>query len=108
MILNDLGFTNRRLYLTPKFFESKAIEGLLGTGVKAQHFDDHTLGKCLDEIFEYGATKLFGEIAMEIMLEQNLFGKIARLDSTSYSVTSDYETEESAAIEIVHGFLNWT
>lgn len=28
MIINGLGFTNRRLYLTPQFFQSKAIEFL--------------------------------------------------------------------------------
>ena len=26
LILNGLGFTNRRLYLTPQFFESKAVD----------------------------------------------------------------------------------
>ena len=30
MILNGLGFTNRRLYLTPQFFESKPIEPVTG------------------------------------------------------------------------------
>ena len=30
VILNGLGFKNRRMYLTNQFFESKAIERLLG------------------------------------------------------------------------------
>jgi transposase len=29
MVLNGLGFTNRRLYLVPRFFEKKPIERLL-------------------------------------------------------------------------------
>ena len=33
MILNGLGFTNRRLYLTPQFFESKPVERLLEGGI---------------------------------------------------------------------------
>ena len=79
MIINGLGFTNRRLYLTPQFFESKAVDNLLGKGVKAEHLDDHTLGKCLDEIAEYGVTKIFGEVVLEMMNENKLFDKVARL-----------------------------
>ena len=37
MILNGLGFTNRRLYLTPQFFESKPTERLLGKPICAEH-----------------------------------------------------------------------
>jgi transposase len=91
MILNGLGFTNRRLYLTPQFFESKPVERLLGENISWHHLDDNTLGKALDEIYEYGASKLFGEIAFEIALENNLLGSLAHLDSTSLSVEGEYE-----------------
>lgn len=43
MIINGLGFTNRRLYLTPQFFESKPVERLLGPEFEAKDFTDHTL-----------------------------------------------------------------
>tara|TARA_R110000868_G_scaffold408260_1_gene690853 strand:+ start:154 stop:414 length:261 start_codon:yes stop_codon:yes gene_type:complete len=33
MILNGLGFTNKALYLTPQFFEDKAIYKLLGDDI---------------------------------------------------------------------------
>jgi uncharacterized protein DUF4277 len=32
MILNGLGFSNRRLYLVPQFFATQAVERLLGAG----------------------------------------------------------------------------
>lgn len=35
MILNGLGFTHRRLYLTPQFFAHKPVEHLLGEGIQA-------------------------------------------------------------------------
>src|SRR5262245_57029038 len=60
MILNGLGFTNRRLYLTPQFFESKPVERLLGENISSHHLDDNALGKALDEIYEYGTSKMFG------------------------------------------------
>ena len=54
MIINGLGFTNRRLYLTPQFFESKAVGQLLEEGIKAADLNDHALGKALEEISDYG------------------------------------------------------
>jgi len=50
MILNGLGFTDRRLYLTSQFFESKPIQALLGENIKASDLNDYTLGHALDEI----------------------------------------------------------
>jgi len=91
MIINGLGFTNRRLYLTPQFFETKPVERLLGKDIFSHHLDDNALGKALDEIYDYGASKLSGEIAFEIALENNLLGALAHLDSTSLSVEGEYE-----------------
>ena len=33
MIINGLGFTNRRLYLTSQFFQDKPVEKLLGNSI---------------------------------------------------------------------------
>ena len=104
MILNGLGFTNRRLYLTPQFFSNKAMEYLLDKKISATQLDDHTLGKALDEIADYGATRLFGEIAFDIGAEQGLLGKKAHLDTTSFVLHGQYETEEVETIEVTHGY----
>ena len=104
MILNGLGFTNRRLYLTPQFFENKPIERLLEGGVSAHHLDDHALGKALDEISAYGSSQLFGEIAFEIAVENNLLGPLAHVDSTSMSVEGEYEVDSKEhIIKLTHG-----
>jgi transposase len=103
MIINGLGFSNRRLYLTPQFFESKAVGLLLGEDIKASDLNDHALGKALDAIYAYGPTRFFGEVAFEIAHERNLFNSMMHLDSTSFSVTGAYEmgeeTEETEALE---------
>lgn len=104
MIINGLGFTNRRLYLTPQFFQSKAIEQLLGEGIQAEHLDDHALGKALDEIADYGPTKLYGEIAFELLQENGLLGSNAHLDTTSFALQGQDETKETATIEVTYGF----
>lgn len=105
MILNGLGFTNRRLYLTHQFFETKPVELLLDGPVKADDLTDYTLGHALDDIAQYGASKLFGEVAFGVALENNLLGDMNHLDTTSMSVHGDYEVEdETSVIEITHGF----
>ena len=105
MILNGLGFTNRRLYLTPQFFASKPIERLLGEGIGAEDLTDYTLGHTLDDISEYGASKLFGEVAFEVALDNNLLSYVNHLDSTSFSVEGAYEVEDDPKIiEVTHGY----
>lgn len=108
MILNGLGFTNRRLYLTHQFFETKPIEILLGASIKASDITDYTLGHALDEIAEYGSSKLFGEVAFEIALENNLLGTLSHIDTTSISVNGEYDVEktggeEPSVIDITYG-----
>ena|SRR5260221_8781388 len=48
MILNGLGFSNRRLYLVPQFFTNKPVEHLLGPGITAEDLNDDCLGRTLD------------------------------------------------------------
>ncbi|WP_256439922.1 MULTISPECIES: DUF4277 domain-containing protein [Candidatus Rhabdochlamydia] len=41
MIINGLGFTNRRLYLTHQFFETKPIERLLSPEFEAKDITEY-------------------------------------------------------------------
>lgn len=104
MIINGLGFTNRRLYLTPQFYQSKAVDYLFGEELTADDLNDHTLGKALDEVAAYGASRLFGEVAFEIGIEENLLGSLAHLDSTSFALHGRYDGEEAEVIEVKHGY----
>jgi transposase len=105
MILNGLGFTNRRLYLTDQFFESKAIERLLGSDLDAKDITNHTLAHALDDIAEYGSSKLFAEVAFGIAMENNLLDDKNHLDTTSILVHGAYEVnEDPKTIAVVHGF----
>ncbi len=107
MILNGLGFTNRRLYLTHQFFASKPTEVLLDENIQSSDITDYTLGHALDEIAAYGSSKLFSEIGFDIALENNLLGNLNHLDTTSISVQGAYNVEsddvEPAVIEVTHG-----
>ena len=48
MVLNGLGLVSYSLYLFSNFFEGKAIEHLIGKGVKTEYFNDDKLGRLLD------------------------------------------------------------
>jgi len=88
MILNGLGFVDERLYMFPEFLEDKPVSRLFSDGIEASHFNDDSLGRCLDSIYEYGPTKLFSEMAFAIGSEFNLFGRTARLDTMKFLESS--------------------
>jgi transposase len=59
MVLNGLGFANRRLYLSPHFFANKPSEQLIGEGVTPELLNDDTLGKSLDKLHDHGVSELY-------------------------------------------------
>jgi transposase len=94
MILNGLGFIDDRLYMFEEFLSNKPIDRLFGdTNIEAQHFNDDALGRCLDEIYEYGITKMFSELAFSVGIENNLLGKSAHFDSSTINVYGEYEDD---------------
>lgn len=99
LILNGLGFTNRRLYLTPQFFASKPVDRLFDAPIRAQDLNDYTLGHALDDIAAYGVSRLFGSVAFGIALDNGLLGQLNHLDSTTLSVSGDYEKGASEDAE---------
>lgn len=64
MIINGLGVVSAPLYLFYKFFEAKAVEHLLGTGIQASHLNDDRLGRVLDKLYLVGITEIFTTIAL--------------------------------------------
>ncbi len=106
MILNGLGFSNHRLYLVPDFLQNKSVDRLIAPNMKAEYFDDHVLGRTLDEIADYGASRFFTEIAFEIGIEQNLLGKLAHIDTTTFSFEGSYNSlaDEPEQIQVCHGY----
>lgn len=100
MILNGLGFINNRLYIFPEFLEHKPVERLLGKGLKHEYFNDDSLGRCLDAIHENGPTKTFSTLAFQVGLEKNLLGKLVHFDSTTISLTGDYQEMENENFDL--------
>jgi transposase len=104
MIINGLGFTNRRLYLMDQFFENKPIDKLIAPGLTASDITYDTLASALDDIHNYGETQLYGELALDIALEHKLLGHLNHLDTTSISVEGNYDVpDDPGTLRITHG-----
>lgn len=102
MILNGLGFANRRLYLTPHFFQNKPTERLIGQGIKPEHLHDDTLGKALDELHSFGVSELFSLISQQAVKRLGLSPKQAHLDATSFHVDGSYNSNEEPHEGVIH------
>ncbi|HJO93755.1 MAG TPA: IS1634 family transposase [Victivallales bacterium] len=104
MILSGLGFTNYRLYMSEHFFKNKPVSRLFDDTVEAEHFNDDALGRCLDKIHEYGSSAFYAQIAFAVAKEKGLLENGYRHDSTSLSVSGDYEECDEDSINITHGY----
>lgn len=104
MVLNGLGYTNRPLMLTPQFFENKAMSCLFKEGVKAEYFNKHKLGRTLDNVSEFGSSKLFSIVSTNACAIEKVDTKTAHLDTTSHSVSGQYNEEfDTYPIKLTYG-----
>lgn len=108
MVLNGLGFSNRRLYLVSQFFANKPVEHLLGPGIMAEDLNDDCLGRALDWLYAHDPTALFAGVAARA---RRVFGVRAdqlHADTTSFAVSGAYEPEDgdldAQAIAITYGY----
>lgn len=92
MILNGLGYVNKQLYQTPKFFEDKPLRRLFGKELTASQINADTLSRTLDALYTYGVTSLFGKIAAKAVEVLGLTCKQLHLDSTSFHLDGAYAT----------------
>jgi len=108
MLLNGLGFANRRLYLVPQFFATKPVEHLLGAGIHAVDLNDECLGRTLDWLYAHDPTALFAGIAAQSRRRLGVSSRQLHVDTTSFSVSGAYTFEEgevdAQAIAITYGY----
>jgi transposase len=93
MIINGLGFNQRALYLSPKFFEDKPVERLLGEGIEADHINDDVQGRTLDAIFRYGPEQFYSQLSVQSVVKLGLTCQAGHFDSTSFHTDGDYNSQ---------------
>jgi len=105
MVLNGLGFSSRALYLTPQYMQNKPVDLLIGEGLRAEDFNDDSLGRTLDRLYEVGVTEVFACVAAHALQRYGIACQFYHLDSSSISVEGEYTQEgEEREIKITYGY----
>jgi transposase len=105
MIINGLGFSNRPMSLTPQFFEGKALDVLIREGITPNMLNRFKLGRSLDDVFSYGCSLLFSEIAIDVCKKEEIDLRFNSLDTTSLSLTGEYDTDsDEHAVVVTYGY----
>ncbi len=106
MVLNCLGFTSRALYLMPQYMDNKPVDLLIAPGLVAEDFNDDTLGRSLDQLFESGVTEVFAQVAARALATYGIEHRFFHLDSSSFHLHGQYALEEPnlEAVEITYGY----
>lgn len=106
LVLNGLGFVSRPLYLSPEFWAGKPVDLLIGEGLTADDFNDDSLGRALDQLYETGITKIFAHVAAHAVAAMDIDTAMVHLDSTSFSLAGEYELVEpdDQAIQVTYGY----
>ena len=93
------------LYRLSEFVEEVDVESLLGGCYPARVFNDTSLARALDAIYEYGTEKLFSQLAFSILRTLPLDMRHVHFDTTSVNVWGGYESHDGTgdAITITHG-----
>ena len=127
MILNALGLSSRPLYLMSEAMGNKPVDILIGEGLKAEDFNDDTLGRALDDLHRTGITGLFHLIAQQAIETYGIDSSELHTDTTTFSLqgkykpkeldettengepqaeteTGDEENREAAVVHVTHGY----
>jgi transposase len=94
------------LYRLEEFFEGRDTELLLGERVRASAFNDDTVGRTLDVLYEAGTQGIFSELAMKAVAQHKISTRAVHFDTTSVNVYGEYRVDEASPppFEIVEGY----
>jgi len=93
MIINGLGFNQRALYLSSRFFQDKPVARLIGDGIEAAHINDDVQGRTLDTIYGYGLERFYAQLSVQTAVRLELTCRTGHLDSTSFHVDGEYNSQ---------------
>jgi len=94
------------LYRLEDFFEHQDTQLLLGQEIDPTSFNDTTVARAMDAIFDIGAEKVFSEVAFSASCRFPLDKRYVHFDTTSVNVWGDYDrcTPDSDTINITYGY----
>ena len=104
MVMQGLGYSNNRLYLSPDFYSQVALGTLFDEQIgDPKHLNAFTLARTLDAIYEYGPVHFLSTLCMKIITENRLLTKHIFMDTTSFYVTGK-KYKNDGSIKLTHGY----
>ena len=105
MILDTLSGRSP-LYRLAGFFEHQDTELLLGKEVEATSFNDTTVARAMDAVYDVGAEKVFNAVSFAASCKFSLEKRHVHFDTTSVNVWGDYDqcSPGSDSIDITFGY----
>ena len=105
MILDTLSGRSP-LYRLADFFKHQDTELLLGRQAEWISFNDTTVGRVMDAVFDAGARKIFSEVAFKASCKFSLDTHHVHFDTTSINVRGNYDqcTKNSDNLNITYGY----
>jgi transposase len=93
------------LYRLGSFFENQDTELLLGRELPPGAFNDSTVGRAMDALFETGAEGVFSGVALEAASHFPLDMSHVHFDTTSVNVWGEYDccSPDSDTVNVTHG-----
>jgi transposase len=97
------------LYRLEEFFTHQDTELLLGKAVAPEAFNDDTVGRVLDRLYEGGTMKIFTACAVRADQVYGLDKRYVHFDTTSISVYGEYlppegQQDQAVPCTITHGY----
>jgi transposase len=94
------------LYRLEEFFARQDTALLLGKALPPHAFNDDTVGRVLDRLYDMGTMKLFTACAVRAATRFGLERRYVHFDTTSYSVWGEYEfpEEQDLPFRITYGY----
>lgn len=102
MVVNGLGFSNHTLYLMPEFFDDKPVDRIIGEGITASDLNQNTLGRSLDNIYDFDPTQLYSILSSHTVKQLDLPCFAAHLDITAFHVDGKYNSLVESVENVVH------
>ena len=85
MVLQGLGFSNSRVYLSKEFLSHVEIIDLFGREIPYEYFNSTALGRTLDAIYKYGSTQFYTDTCLSVVIP--LIKRFVHVDTSSFYVT---------------------
>ena len=94
------------LYRLEEFIAHQDTELLLGKALPAHAFNDDTVGRVLDRLYDMGTMKLFTACAVRAVTRFGLERRYVHFDTTSRSVWGEYQfaEEQDVPFRVTYGY----